>query len=116
LSLLDTDAVIDLLRRRAYEPGSISAITLVEVLRGISGERREGVKGLLEESFDTVGLDNRVILTYCDLYRTLRERGEAIPDADLLIAATAISRDVPLMTGDQHFQRLEEFGLKIGRN
>ena len=74
------------------------------------------MKGLLEESFDTVGLDNRVILTYCDLYRMLRERGEVVPDADLLIAATAISRDVPLVTGDRHFQRLVEFGLKIGRN
>ncbi len=36
-----------------------------------------------------------------------------LPDADLLIATTAISRDIPLKTGNQHFQRLREFGLRL---
>ena len=113
MRLLDTDAVIDLLRRRDYEDGSISAITLIEVLRGIAEEKRAGVKELLEESFDVIGLDNETILAYCTLYQALKKKGESIPDADLLIGATAISRDIPLTTGDHHFQRLKEFGLRI---
>lgn len=113
MRLLDTDAVIELLREGEYEPGSISVITLIEVLRGIEEEKRGRVKGLLEESFNVLGLDNEAVLAYCTLYQRLRESGEQVPDADLLIAATAISRSIPLKTGDNHFQRLVEHGLKL---
>ena len=113
MNLLDTDAVIRLLRERRYEVGRITVVTLIEVLRGIEDERRTEIKGLLEDSFDRVNLDNKVITTYCTLYHKLRETGETIPDADLLIAATAIAHDLPLKTGDKHFERLEAFGLKI---
>ena len=111
MRLLDTDAVIELLRLKTYEPGSIAIITLIEVLRGIPEEKRAGAKGLLEESFDLLSLDNDTVLTYCSLYQALRERGDSIPDADLLIAATAMSRDIPLKSGDRHFERLKDFGL-----
>ena len=37
----------------------------------------------------------------------------SIPDADLLIAAAAISENIVLKTGDKHFERLKEFGLKL---
>jgi predicted nucleic acid-binding protein len=43
------------------------------------------------------------IETYCSLYDSLRAEGTLIPDADLLIAATAISHDIALRTGDEHF-------------
>jgi len=113
MNLLDTDAVIKLLRERRYEIGSITVVTLIEVLRGIEDERRTEIKGLLEDSFDLVSLDNKVVTTYCTLYHKLRKKGETIPDADLLIAAAAISHDLPLKTGDKHFERLEAFGLRI---
>lgn len=112
MKLLDTDAVIDQLRRRKHEPGSISVITLIEVLRGIPDEKREQAKELIEESYQTLGLDNNTVLTYCTLYRRMRQEGEAVPDADLLIAATAISKDMPLKTRDAHFQKLEAYGLR----
>jgi len=113
MSLLDTDTVIELLRKRRYEVGSISIITLIEVLRGIQAEKRDKVKELLEESFSVVSLDNKVIKTYCNLYHKLKEEGTTIPDADLLLAATAISHDMPLKTGDEHFKRLKGLGLKL---
>lgn len=113
MNLLDTDAIIGLLRERRYEAGYITVITLIEVLRGIEDEKRTDIKGLLEESFNVVNLDNRVVDTYCTLYNKLREKGETIPDADLIIAAAAISRDLSLKTGDKHFERLKTFGLKI---
>jgi len=65
MNLLDTDAVIGLLRERRYEAGAISVLTLIEVLRCIEDEKREEVKGLLEQSFDVLNLDNIVITTYC---------------------------------------------------
>ena len=113
MKLLDADALIDQLRTREHEPGGISVITLIEFLRGIPDEKREQAKELIEESYETLGLDNDAVLTYCTLYRRLRQEGEAVPDADLLIAATAISRDMPLQTRDAHFQRLKEHGLEI---
>ena len=58
-------------------------------------------------------LDNEAVTAYCDLYRTLRDGGENLPDADLLIAATAISNGLPLKTGDKHFERLRSLGLEV---
>ena len=113
MNLLDTDAVIELLHEKKYEVGSISIITLIEVLRGLEAGKRAQVKKLLEESFNIQGLDNEIIETYCNLYRKLREDGASIPDADLLVAATAISRNTMLKTRDEDFERLGELGLKL---
>lgn len=112
MNLLDTDAVITLLRERRYEAGCITVLTLIEVLRGIEDEKRPEIKGLLEKSFDVLNLDNKVVEAYCALYNDLREKGESLPDADLLIAATAISHGLPLKTGDKHFERLKKYGLR----
>jgi len=45
------------------------------------------------------------------LYNELKKDGTLIPEADLLIGAKAIARDLPLMTKDAHFSRLEKYGL-----
>jgi predicted nucleic acid-binding protein len=116
MNLFDTDAVIELLQEKRYEVGGISVVTLIEVLRGLEAEKRAQVKKLLEESFDVQSLDNEMIETYCTLYRKLKEEGRSIPDADLLIAATAMSKNMTLKTRDEHFERLEEFGLKLAQS
>ena len=82
-------------------------------MRGVEAAKRAKVKELLEESFTTVPMDNRAIETYCSLYQQLRDEGTAVPDADLLIAATAISRNTNLKTKDRHFERLRNIGLKL---
>lgn len=111
--LLDTDAVIEILRNKRYETGAISIITLIEVLRGLDAEKRKKSKELLEEIFNLLNLDNSVIETYCSIYRKLKRKGTPIPDADLLIAATAISNNMSLKTKDEHFKRLKHLGLKL---
>ena len=113
MNILDTGIIVELLREKRHEAGAISIITLIEVLRGIEVDKRAKVKELLEESFTTVHMDNRVIETYCSLYQRLREEGTVVPDADLLIAATAMSRSMNLKTRDKHFERLKNIGLKI---
>ena len=85
---------------------------MIEVLRGLGVEKRGRVKKLLEETFNLQNLDNEIIETYCKIYCGLKERGALVPDADLLVAATAIARNLTLKTRDEHFQRLEELGLK----
>jgi predicted nucleic acid-binding protein len=111
--LIDTSALVEDLRRGVFEEGALSVITLIEVLRGVSEGKRESVKSLLEESYAILGIDNSVVLTYCELYSELRKRGELVPDADLLVAATALAHGLTLVTKDRHFERLEKYGLKL---
>jgi len=42
MRLIDTSVLIDSMRKGIFEKGVISVITLIEILRGISGEKREG--------------------------------------------------------------------------
>jgi tRNA(fMet)-specific endonuclease VapC len=113
MNLLDTGIIIVMLKEKKHRPGFISPITLIEILRGIEAKKRTKVKELLEQSFSLINIDNKTIETYCELYRKLRREGTALPDADLLIAATAIANDLPLETNDDHFQRLKAVGLKL---
>ncbi len=113
MNLIDTDVVIDNMEKDSYSPAAISTITLIEVLRGVDDKRRHQTMQLLKESFSVLNLDDNVIEAYCHIYRALKEKGNLLPDADLLIAATAIAYDLALETNDTHFQRLKALGLKL---
>lgn len=113
MNLLDTAMVIDIMENNNYTPAIISPITLLEVLRGIDDKKRLTAKQLLEESFSVLNLDNSIIEAYCKIYRKLKKDGDLLPDADLLIAATAIAHDLTLETKDTHFLRLKPLGLKL---
>jgi predicted nucleic acid-binding protein len=113
MNLIDSDAVIDDIQRGTTDTGAISIITLLEILRGVDEEKRRMVKELLEQNYEVYRIDNDVILLTCSLYNQVKKEGEPIPDADLIIAATAISKGSALVTGDRHFQRLTKYGLKL---
>lgn len=113
MKLIDTSVLIDNIKRGIYEEGSISIITLIEVLRGVSSKRRNKVKELLEKGYEILNINNKVILKYCDLYNSLKKRGQLISDADLLIAAIAITNGLTLITQDKDFERLRRLGLKL---
>ena len=113
MTLLDTGIIIEMLKQKRYSPGAISPLTLIEVLRGVDSKKRIRVKQLLEESFSVVNIDNSIIETYCDIYCKLKKEGKPLPDADLLIAASAMAHNLILETGDEHFQRLKPLGLKL---
>jgi hypothetical protein len=113
MRLFDTDAVIESLQTGELEPGAISTITLMELLRGVRDVKRGDAKRLIEETFTVLPIDNETILAYCTLYDDLKGRGELIPDSDLMIAATAMVRDTSLRSRDNHFKRLESHGLKL---
>jgi len=75
--------------------------------------KRPDVKRLLEESFTISSIDNKTIEAYYALYSRLKEEGEPVPEADLLIAATAIAKNLPLKTRDKHFEKLKNMGLRL---
>ncbi len=112
MNLLDTGVVIDNFAEDNYSSAAISTITLLEILRGLDEKKRASTNRLLRESYVVVNLDDDVIEVYCRLYRALKDSGNLLPDADLLIAATAIARGLTLETKDEHFQRLKTLGLK----
>jgi predicted nucleic acid-binding protein len=112
MNLLDTDVVIETIKNNEIS-GIISLITLIEFLRGVEEKKRLLAKRLLEESFIVINLDDTVIEAYCKIYRKLKDEGNSLPDADLIIAATAIAHNLVLETKDAHFQRLKSLGLKL---
>ncbi len=113
MNLIDTSILIRDLREGMHRTGYVSVITLIEILRGVGEEKRGEVKQLLEEAFDVIPITNPVIEIYCMLHSHLKEKGTTLPDADILIAASAIAEDLILLTRDKGFSRLEKMGLKI---
>jgi predicted nucleic acid-binding protein len=112
MNVLDTGIIIQMLKEKRHKQGFISPITLIETLRGIDSRKRTKIKELLEESFYLLNIDNEIIEKYCEVYSKLKKEGNLLPDADLLIGATAMAKSIPLETNDEHFQRLERLGLK----
>ncbi len=113
MKLFDTSVLVEQIRKGVFESGALSIITLIEVLRGVPWEKRGKVKRLLEESYEVLGLNNDVILKYCEIYEELKRRGELLPDADLLTAAIAMVYGYTLVTKDLGFKRLEALGIKL---
>ena len=113
MTLIDTTIAIDSLQYDTQRAGSISVITLLELLRGVTEDKRPELKTSLEGCYPVLGLDNDTILEYCRVFESLRSKGELIPEADMIIAATAISKGMELWTDDEHFTRLLSQGLKL---
>lgn len=111
--LIDTSILIKRIKDKKPIEGNISVITLIEMLRGIPERKRGMLKKVIEEGFTIVEITNDVILEYCKLYDRLKEKGQLMNDADLLLAASAKASGIPLVTSDKGFKRLENLGVKI---
>lgn len=124
MKILDSDHWIALLRGKldlrgrvaADEELAITAISVGELVYGAERSQRPS-ESLLE--LDTL-LASITIVAYGDaaahrfgaLKMDLERRGERLDDADLQIAATALSCDVPLVTHNgRHFGRVP--GLRL---
>jgi predicted nucleic acid-binding protein len=120
--LVDSEWMVDLLKGRrdaprviaslAAESVAISIITYAELYEGAIGDT--GVPSdspfALVEGMQIIGIDLPIARRFGQMRSDLRTRGELIPDLDLFIAATALEKDLTLLTNDAHFGRIE--GLK----
>jgi len=114
-TLLDTDVLSRLMRKTptalnrarnylADHPQlSISLITRFEILRGLKAKQATtqltGFDSFCRNN-EVLPITDSVIIRASDIYAELRVRGHLIPDADILIAATAIENGLRLATNN----------------
>ena len=121
--LVDSDVVIDYLKGversvdlllNLFPEGlGISLITYGEVYEGIQYGSRPNTQ---EEAFkrflkgvEVVPLDKPTMRLFATLRGRLRKTGHLISDPDLLIAATALHRNLTLVSRNSgHFSRIKE--------
>jgi tRNA(fMet)-specific endonuclease VapC len=120
--VLDTDILSELLKQhplvlqrvRAYlaehEQLAFSIITRYELLRGLKAKHaqtQEAAFTLLCQASLILPLTDEVVDRAATLYGHLHRQGALLPDADLLIAATALEAQRTLVTNNlAHFQRI----------
>lgn len=127
--LIDSGFLIDLEREAAGAPAlvdrlgdevvGVAAITASELLHGVhradSAQRRARRRRFVEAVFSAVAIyafDLEVARVHARIWADLTAAGERIGAHDLIIAATALAHDLPLVTGNAaEFRRVE--GLQL---
>lgn len=124
--LVDTDVVasylngrndmIALLHSLLPDGLAISAVTFGEIFEGIYYGRNPGQNAAIFRGFlhgvNVLDVNRTVARRFARIRGDLRQRGQLIGDADLLIASTALVHDLTLVTRNlRHFQRVP--GLKL---
>jgi tRNA(fMet)-specific endonuclease VapC len=126
-ALLDTDILSAVMRgnpavtarARAYlaEHGALafSIITRYEILRGLKAKNATSQLQAFDRFCETcliLPLTDEIVVVAADIYAALKQRGESIGDADILIAATALGHGVAVVTNNEgHFRRIS--GLNV---
>ncbi len=120
--LMDTNAVSAILKQnekilnrtekaeRERKEIFISAITYYEIRRGllaVNAARKTEIFEAFCEDHGILEIDKRLIPDKAaGIYADLKQQGEILEDSDILIAATALVRDLILVTDDRHFKRI----------
>jgi len=124
--LIDTDIIIysikgnevvhkNFLKYQNY-PKSISIVTYGELLFGAKKsqniDKNLAVVYRIKELFPVIGIDKPIIETFSGIKLSLRKEGTPIDDMDLLIASTALTMNLTVVTNNEkHFKKIK--GLKI---
>ncbi len=100
---------------RQHQTFTFSIITRFEILRGLKANgattRTKAFDSLCRQN-EIIGLSDQIIVRAADIYADLYKQGLLILDADILIAATALENNLPLVTNNEsHFNRVS--GLQV---
>jgi len=104
------------LAAHAVEPLAVSVFVMAELLVGAelhadAGSERRRIRDTCGD-LPVVSPDERLPDTYARIHGGLARRGESLATLDLLIAATALTRDAALLTANEaHFSRVP--GLRV---
>lgn len=120
-AIVDTSVLLGPEPSTALQPPddvAISVITLAELWLGallaVALDERAARLALLSEvqrRFEAVPVDGAIARAYGELMSAARARGVRPRPFDVLIAATAMSRNIPVYTRDRDFARLP--GVKV---
>jgi tRNA(fMet)-specific endonuclease VapC len=124
--LLDTDICIELLRgnkivlekrQNCDEQVSISFMTVGELYNGAerSTNRLKNLNVVDEFllSIDIIDSDVEILKKFGELKSTLYKKRILLPDADLFIASTVLTKCNKLITGNiKHFKRFENLAIE----
>jgi len=126
-ALLDTDILSAVMkgnpaviaRAHAYleEHGALafSLITRYEILRGLKAKKAAAQLEAFDRFCETcliLPLTDAIVIRAADIYAALKERGEPIGDADILISASALVHGLVVVTNNEdHFRRIP--GLEV---
>lgn len=121
---LDSDILIDFLNnkkeavkridklRKENISLSITSINSFELLNIASQEKIEKIRNFLF-SFDIYNFDFESSSKAAQIFQELKSNGKMLDLADVMIAATVISNDETLLTGNiKHFERIKELKLE----
>jgi predicted nucleic acid-binding protein len=116
LGVLDTSVVIALVQGQSVampDAGAVSIVTLCELHHGVlaadDARRPARLEALMlaETEFRAFALDARVIPHYGRIMSAARREGRRPGINDVLIAATAAGRGLPVYTRDRDFVGLD---------
>lgn len=126
--LLETDTLINFLRAlpgtvekaeqhpAEYGVLTVCAITYYETVRGLGVRKAASQQRRLayvQPQLEVLPIDQPVADQTAMIYLTLQSQNALIPDADMLIASTALVHNLPLATSNlRHFDRIPELRLE----
>lgn len=122
LGVLDTSVVIALVQGKPVampDAGAVSIVTLCELHHGVlaadDAQRPARLEALMlaETEFRAFPLDARVIPHYGRIMSAARREGRRPGINDVLIAATAAGRGLPVYTRDRDFLGLDGVGVVL---
>ena len=95
----------------------MSVISWIEIVYGFKKNKASNkikiFQNLLEEfQIPVISIDEQVAETYLDVKIELEKKNNSLADFDLLIAATALSRKLTLVTRNKkHFSRIKNLQI-----
>jgi tRNA(fMet)-specific endonuclease VapC len=124
--LIDTDVCIEILRKNDRviaardardDDVAVSFMSVAELFYGSAkSSSREHNDSLITEfllTVEVVQTDLPILRRFADLKSVTRDQGLLLPDADLLMAATAIEKAQLLVTGNtRHFERIPDLRIE----
>ena len=121
-TIVDTSALIAYLRKES--PGEIvltllkeedvfvPAIAIFELLAGVRSEKHIEQRRQLLDLTEIVEMDRKISEQAAKLFTELRSKGITIDNEDLIIAATSMTLDIPLLTANKrHFNHIEGLNM-----
>ncbi len=116
---LDTDILIEILHNDGITREDLAGYgeefytTSVSIFEVWYGKHEEGLEILLDNLYK-ISFDEKSAKMAAEMLKKLKQKGLLIEPRDMFIAASCITNDMLLLTRNRkHFERLQEFGLKL---